>query len=60
LARRLALIVQNALVNGDVQRAQTALRNLHHSTNGESRANPNRPQGHAGARMRAGPYDMAK
>jgi hypothetical protein len=34
-ARRLALVVQNALLNGDVRRAQAALRNLHDSANGE-------------------------
>ena len=31
-ARRLALVAENALVNGDLRRAQTALRNLHHAT----------------------------
>ena len=28
-ARRLALVVQNALLNGDLQRARAALRDLH-------------------------------
>lgn len=34
-ARRLALIAQNALINGDVQRANTALRDLYEVTSGE-------------------------
>jgi hypothetical protein len=31
-ALRLALVAENALVNGDLQRARAALRNLHHAT----------------------------
>jgi len=31
-AGRLALVAENALVNGDLRRVQSALRNLHHAT----------------------------
>jgi hypothetical protein len=31
-ARRLALVAQNALTNGDVQRARVALRDIHDAT----------------------------
>ena len=44
-ARRLALVAENALVNGDLRRARAALQNLHDTTTKGATldAAPNRP-----------------